>query len=83
MIIRKDRMEVSAGRPSDDEVLRLVLAFLCIMEPARRSEVLALCEKYARESRVEDGVTHFLMLEPVQAKPADIAPPRGPMNRPN
>lgn len=51
------------SRPSDDEALRVVVAFFCIMEPEKRAEVLALAERYAKESRVVDGVTHFLMLE--------------------
>jgi hypothetical protein len=32
-------------------MLKLVLAFLCIMEPEKRAELLALVEKYAAESR--------------------------------
>jgi hypothetical protein len=38
-------------RPSDEETLKLVLAFLCIMEPEKRAELLALVEKYAAESQ--------------------------------
>jgi hypothetical protein len=38
-------------RPSDEETLKLVLAFLCIMEPEKRAELRALVEKYAAESR--------------------------------
>jgi quinol monooxygenase YgiN len=51
------------GRASDEEALRLVIAFYCIMEPDKRAEVLALAERLAKESRVVDGVTHFLMLD--------------------
>ena len=51
------------GRASDEEALRLVIAFYCIMEPDKRAEILALAEKFAKESEVVDGVTHFLMLE--------------------
>ena len=51
------------GRPSEEEALRMTIAFCSIMEPERRAEVLALCEMRARESRVEEGVTHYLMLD--------------------
>jgi hypothetical protein len=51
------------GRASDEEALRLVIAFYCIMEPDKRAEVLALAEKFARESEVVEGATHFLMLD--------------------
>ncbi|MFT4115585.1 hypothetical protein [Bradyrhizobium sp.] len=61
--------ELTYGRPSDDEALKLVVAFYCIMEPDRRSEVLALAEKYAKESRVVDGATHYLMFQ--SAEPHD------------
>ena len=52
------------GRASDDEALRLTIAFYCIMEPERREEVLALAEKFASGSKHVDGVTHFLDLNP-------------------
>jgi hypothetical protein len=51
------------GRASDEEALRLVIAFYCVMEPEKRAEILALAEKFAKESEVVDGVTHFLMLD--------------------
>lgn len=35
----------------DAEALRIVIAFYCIMEPEKRTELLALVERYARESR--------------------------------
>ncbi|HVG01640.1 MAG TPA: hypothetical protein VM842_02065 [Nitrospira sp.] len=35
---------------SPDEVLRLVLAFYCIMEPEKRAELLSLAESYASAS---------------------------------
>ena len=50
------------GRASDEDGLRLILAFYCIMEPEKREELLALAEKYASESPAVDGLTHFLML---------------------
>jgi hypothetical protein len=55
--------EISFERPADSEALRLVVAFFCIMEPEKRAEVVALAERYASESRVVDGATHFLMLQ--------------------
>ena len=51
------------GRASDEEALRLVIAFYCIMEPERRAEILALAERFAKESQVVEGVTHFLLVE--------------------
>jgi quinol monooxygenase YgiN len=51
------------GRASDQEALRLVIAFYCIVEPDKRAAVLALAEKLAKESPVVDGVTHFLLLQ--------------------
>jgi hypothetical protein len=51
------------GRPTDEEALRATMAFYCIMEPEKRAEVLALVERYAAESQVVEGVTHFLLLE--------------------
>jgi hypothetical protein len=44
---------------SDEEALRLTLAFYCIMEPEKRAIVLALAERYAKGS------------EPADAPPAD------------
>jgi hypothetical protein len=38
---------------SDEEALRLTLAFYCIMEPEKRAIVLALAERYA--GQVEPG----------------------------
>ena len=38
------------GRASDDEALRLTVAFYCIMEPEGRAEVLALAETLATRS---------------------------------
>lgn len=51
------------GRPSDEEALRLTIAFCCIMEPDKRATVLALAEKLAQESAAVEGVVHFLLLE--------------------
>jgi hypothetical protein len=50
-------------RPSNDDALRLVTAFFCIMEPEKRAELLALTERYASTSQPVDGITHFLMLK--------------------
>jgi hypothetical protein len=50
------------GRPQEEEALRLVIAFYCIMEPDKRAEILALAEKLAKESQVVEGVPHFLTL---------------------
>jgi hypothetical protein len=54
------------GRASEQDALRMVVAFYCIMEPEKRAEVLALTEKFARESQPVEGVTHFLMLDRYQ-----------------
>jgi quinol monooxygenase YgiN len=51
------------GRASDEEALRLVLAFYCIMEPEKRSALIALAERMAGGSRAIEGVTHFKLLE--------------------
>lgn len=58
-----DDQSTSLGRASDEEALRLVVAFYCIMESERRSEVIALAERYATASSVVEGVTHFQMLK--------------------
>lgn len=70
MIEPAPESDISYGRPTDDEALRVVVAFYCIMEPDKRAQVLALAERYAAESRVVDGVTHFLMLQET-GKPRD------------
>jgi hypothetical protein len=54
---------IMLSRPPDEEALRLVVAFYCIMEPDKRAEVLDLAEKFASASQVVDGCTHFLMLD--------------------
>jgi len=38
------------GRASDEEALKMVLAYLSIHDPARRRELLALAEKYAAQT---------------------------------
>lgn len=38
------------GRASDEEALRMVVAYLSINEPERRRELLELAEKYAKET---------------------------------
>jgi hypothetical protein len=58
-----DQTQDDPRRATDEEALRLVLAFYCIMEPDKAKQVLALAERYAAESKVVDGLTHFLMLE--------------------
>jgi hypothetical protein len=50
------------GRPTDQEALRVVVAFCCIMEPEKRAEVLRLAELFATWSQTVDGCTHFLLL---------------------
>lgn len=50
------------GRASDEEGLRLMIAFFSIMEPDKRDELLRLAESLATRSAVVDGVTHFTML---------------------
>jgi hypothetical protein len=49
--------ETCSQRASDEEALRLVLAFYCILEPDKRNEVLALAERYAATAKVIDGLT--------------------------
>lgn len=51
------------GRASDDDALKLVVAFYCIMEPDKRAELVALAERFASESQVVEGCSHFLMLQ--------------------
>lgn len=51
------------GRPSDEEALRVLIAYYSIVEPEKRAVVLELVEKYARESTMIDGVTHFNLLD--------------------
>lgn len=51
------------GRPSDEEALKLTLAFYCIMEARKRTEVLALAQQFARESGRVDGVPHYTELD--------------------
>ena len=51
------------GRPSDEEALRIVIAFCCIMEPEKRAELLQLAETFAKQSTVVDGCTHFSLLD--------------------
>lgn len=50
------------GRPSDEEGLRLMIAFFSIMEPGKRDEVMRLAESLATGSAVVDGLAHFTML---------------------
>jgi hypothetical protein len=38
------------GRASDEEALKMVVAYLSINEPERRREILELAEKYAKET---------------------------------
>jgi quinol monooxygenase YgiN len=52
-----------SGRASDQEALRMTVAFYCIMEPERRAELVALAEQYAKASAVVEGCTHFLLLQ--------------------
>ncbi|WP_338690781.1 hypothetical protein V5279_29970 [Bradyrhizobium sp. 26S5] len=53
-------------RPSEEEALKLAIAFFCILEPDRRAEVLALAEKYAREAPVVADRVHFSLLDHVR-----------------
>jgi hypothetical protein len=41
--------------PSDQEVLRLLVAFLSIMEPEKRMKVLELTAEYSAESQNVDA----------------------------
>jgi hypothetical protein len=51
------------ARPSDEDALKLVVAFYCIMEPEKREEVLNLAERFAKESQTVQGYTHYLLLD--------------------
>jgi len=51
------------GRATDDEALRLTVAFYCVMDPDHRAEIVELAEKRARESVRVDGLTHFVDLD--------------------
>jgi hypothetical protein len=42
---------------SDEDALRLVLAFYCIMEPEKRDEVTALAQRYASEPGAADDLS--------------------------
>jgi hypothetical protein len=39
------------GRASDEEALKMVVAYLSINEPERRREIFDLAEKYAQETK--------------------------------
>jgi hypothetical protein len=39
------------GRASDEEALKIVVAYLSINEPERRREIFDLAEKYAKETK--------------------------------
>lgn len=54
--------KVEPCQASDEEALRLTVAFYCILEPARRAEVLGLAEELASRSQRVEGVTHYLDL---------------------
>lgn len=41
----------------------MVLAFYCIMDAEKRSEVVTLAERYATQSAAVEGRTHFLLLD--------------------
>jgi hypothetical protein len=56
------------GRPSDDEALRLVLAFYCIMEPEKRDQLVKFAEHLATQSQVVAGFTHFTLLDRASPK---------------
>jgi len=55
--------EAKMERASEEEALKLTVAFYCIMEPERRAELLVLADKHARESARVEGVTHYLDLD--------------------
>jgi hypothetical protein len=51
------------GRPSEEDALRIVIAFCCIMEPEKRAALVELAETFAKQSKVVDGCTHFSLLD--------------------
>lgn len=68
------------GRASDDDALRLSVAFYCIMEPERRAEVLALTERLAKQSGRVNGLTHDPDLDQPNESPASIrTTPQSPL----
>lgn len=46
-----DDEETRVCLASDEEALRLVVAFYCIMEPDKRDEVLGMAQRYAAAPR--------------------------------
>lgn len=44
-----DTPQSSSEHPCDEDALRLVLAFYCIMEPEKREQLLKLAAEYAAE----------------------------------
>ncbi|QPF87462.1 hypothetical protein IC762_14725 [Bradyrhizobium genosp. L] len=52
------------ARPSDEEALKLAVAFFCILDPDKRAQVLALAEKLAKEEKVVDDHVHFALIDP-------------------
>ena len=59
---RADHSVANLGRPSEREAHSVIVAFFCIMEPDKRAEILTLAERYAKESQVVPGITHYLLL---------------------
>jgi hypothetical protein len=51
------------ARSSHQEALKLVIAFMCIMEPEKRAEVMALAERFAEASQIVEGEEAFLHLK--------------------
>lgn len=66
------------GRTSDDEALRLVVAFLGISEPERRQELIGLAEQFQLISikPIEKSQAVAQDNEPLRRAPADSAAPR-------
>jgi hypothetical protein len=54
------------GPPTDDDAMRLALAFYCILEPELRASVLSLAVHLATTSQRMDGHTHFNDLDCTQ-----------------
>lgn len=51
------------GRPTEEEALRIVVAFYSIMEPGKRDQLIKLAETFAMQSQIVEGCTHFSLLD--------------------
>jgi hypothetical protein len=69
--VKKSKGLDMLGRASHQEALKLVFAFMCIMEPEKRAGVLAIAERYAEAPQIVDASDAFIKLRPRSAPPDD------------